>query len=138
LFGILTTHHDSDHTDFSESTEDIKPLTEEEKKAKLAELQEKLKEKKANQILADREEQRRNEVGLLIFLGPIHLTMQIANLRVQQIRMKATKEAQDLKEELKRKEQLRQVAKKREEQVAELEAKRRIKEQIEARAPAQG
>jgi len=46
--------------------------------------------------------------------------------------MKATRETQDLKEELQKKEQMRQAAKKREEKAADLEAKRRIKEQIEA------
>jgi UBX domain-containing protein 1/4 len=46
--------------------------------------------------------------------------------------MKATRETQDLKEELQKKEQIRQAAKKREEKAADLEAKRKIKEQIEA------
>ena len=41
------------HTNFSESTEEIKPLTEEEKKAKLAELRAKAAEKKATQSVED-------------------------------------------------------------------------------------
>lgn len=53
----------SDHTDFSESTEEIAPLTEEEKKAKLEELRQRLKEKRAGQSVADREEAKRNEVS---------------------------------------------------------------------------
>lgn len=52
----------SEHTDFSESTEEIAPLTEEEKKVRLEELRQKLKEKRANQSVTDREEQKRNEV----------------------------------------------------------------------------
>ena len=52
-----------DHTDFSESTEEIAPLTEEEKKAKLAELREKVKEKKASQADADKEAAKVNEVS---------------------------------------------------------------------------
>lgn len=52
----------SDHTDFSESTEEIAPLTEEEKKARLEELRQKLQEKRANQSVVDKEEAKRNEV----------------------------------------------------------------------------
>ena len=51
-----------DHTDFAESTEEIAPLTEEEKKAKLEQLREKLKAKRANQSAAEKEEAKRNEV----------------------------------------------------------------------------
>ncbi|KZL74750.1 DNA-binding protein (UBA/TS-N domain-containing protein), partial [Colletotrichum tofieldiae] len=100
----------TDHTDFSESTEEIAPLTDEQKKAKLAELREQLKEKKAKQAVLDKEEAKRNE----------------------KIRMKATKETQEAKEELQRKEQIKEAAKKRQEKQDDLEAKRRIKAKIEA------
>ncbi|RYP18956.1 hypothetical protein DL765_003634 [Monosporascus sp. GIB2] len=100
----------TEHADFSESTEEIAPLTEEEKKARLEELREKVRAKKANQALADKEEQKRNE----------------------KIRQKATKETQDLKEELARKEQIKEAARKRQEKQEDLEAKRRIKAKIEA------
>lgn len=53
----------SDHTDFSESTEEIAPLTEDEKKAKLEELRERLKAKRAAQSELDKETARQNEVG---------------------------------------------------------------------------
>jgi UBX domain-containing protein 1/4 len=53
----------SEHTDFSESTEEIAPLTEDEKKARLEELRERLKAKKAASSVKDKEEQKRNEVG---------------------------------------------------------------------------
>ncbi|RCI15902.1 hypothetical protein L249_1891 [Ophiocordyceps polyrhachis-furcata BCC 54312] len=100
----------SEHTDFSESTEEIAPLTEEEKKAKLDELRERLKAKKAVQSVQDKEDQKRNE----------------------KIRQKATKETQDAKEELQRKEQMKEVARKRQEKAEDLEAKKRIKAKIEA------
>lgn len=55
---------DSEHTDFSESTEEIAPLTEEEKKAKLEELRERLKNKRDAQAIADKETARQNEVSM--------------------------------------------------------------------------
>ncbi|KAK4237774.1 ubiquitin-related domain-containing protein [Achaetomium macrosporum] len=100
----------TDHTDFSESTDEIAPLTEEEKKAKLEELRRKLQEKRANQAIIDKEEAKRNE----------------------QIRLKSTKESQDIKEELQRKEQIKEAAKKRQEKLEDIEAKKRIKARIEA------
>ncbi|KAL2888884.1 UBA-like protein [Ceratocystis lukuohia] len=108
----LATFHatKSGHTDFSESTEAIKPLTEEEKQAKLQDLREKLKAKRAAQSVNDQETQRQNE----------------------KIRMKATKETQDAKEKLQREEQLRQVAKKRQEKEADKQALARARAQIEA------
>ncbi|TGJ82110.1 hypothetical protein E0Z10_g6661 [Xylaria hypoxylon] len=100
----------SGHSDFSESTDEIAPLTEEEKQQRLIELREKVKAKRANQAVVDKEEHKRNE----------------------QIRQKATKESQDMKEELQRKEQIKEAAKKRQEKVDELDAKKRIKAKIEA------
>ncbi|CAK7568063.1 MAG: hypothetical protein SEPTF4163_006044 [Sporothrix epigloea] len=100
----------SGHTDFAESTEEIAPLTEAEKKARLEELRQRLKDKRANQAIVDREDQKKNE----------------------KIRMKATKETQDLKEELERKERIKEAAKKKAEKLADIEAKKRIKARIEA------
>lgn len=100
----------SGHTDFSESTEAIAALTEEQKKERLAELREQLKVKKAVQSEKDKEDAKRNE----------------------QIRQKATRETQDLREELKKKEQIKEAAKKRQEKLDDIEAKRRIKAKIEA------
>ncbi|KLU89972.1 hypothetical protein MAPG_08939 [Magnaporthiopsis poae ATCC 64411] len=100
----------SGHTDFSESTEAIAALTEEQKKERLAELREQLKAKKAAQSEQDKEDAKRNE----------------------QIRQKSTRETQDLKEELKKKEQIKEAAKKRQEKLDDIEAKRRIKAKIEA------
>ncbi|ORY65523.1 uncharacterized protein BCR38DRAFT_340658 [Pseudomassariella vexata] len=98
------------HDDFAESTEELAPLTEEEKAARLQELRERLEAKRAGQAMIDKEEAKKNE----------------------KIRQKATRESQDVKEELQRKEQLKEAAKKRQEKADELEAKRRIKAKIEA------
>ncbi|RDW60856.1 hypothetical protein BP6252_12239 [Coleophoma cylindrospora] len=100
----------TEHTNFAESTEEIAPLTEEEKKQKLAELRAKAAERKSKQSAAEKEEQKRNE----------------------QIRMKATKEIQDIKEELAKKEQIKAAAAKRAEKVSDAAAKKRIQEKIAA------
>jgi len=100
----------TEHTDFSESTEEIAPLTEEEKKAKLEELRERVAAKRAAGALKDKEEQKRNE----------------------KIRQKSTKETQEAKEELQRKEQIKEAARKRQEKLEDLEAKKRVKARIEA------
>lgn len=60
----------SGHDDFEESTEEIKPLTEEEKKQRLAErtscpltpVRAKMQEKRAKQATQDAEERRANEL----------------------------------------------------------------------------
>lgn len=100
----------SGHENFSESTEEVKPLSEEEKKAKLDEMRAALAEKRARQSLQDREDAKKNDA----------------------IKRKATKETQDMKEELQRKEQIKEAARKKQEKQADLEAKRRIKAKIEA------
>ncbi|RFU77222.1 uba ts-n domain containing [Trichoderma arundinaceum] len=100
----------TEHTDFSESTDEIAPLTEEEKKVKLEELRERLKAKKAAQVDKDKEDAKRNE----------------------KIRQKSTKESQEAKEELARKEQIKEAMQKRKEKLEEAEAKKRIKAKIEA------
>jgi UBX domain-containing protein 1/4 len=51
---------------------------------------------------------------------------------VKQIRLKANRENQDVKEELQRKEQIKEAARKRQDKIDDLEAKRRIKAKIEA------
>ncbi|KAI9887576.1 MAG: hypothetical protein M1823_000560 [Watsoniomyces obsoletus] len=100
----------TEHVDFAESTEEIAPLTEEEKKAKLEELRLKLAEKKAGLSVEEKETQKRNEA----------------------IRRKSTKETQDLKEDLQKKEQMKQAAAKRREKQEELAAKERIRAKIKA------
>jgi len=98
------------HENFSESTEEIKPLTEEEKKAKLEELRVKMVEKKARQAEQDKIDRKKNE----------------------QIRMKNTKEVQDIKEELQKKERLKEAAAKKREKQDEIDARKRALAKIEA------
>lgn len=100
----------SGHTDFAESVEELAPLTEEEKKARLAEMREKLAEKRANQAAEDKLAQKRND----------------------EIKKKHTKESDDAKEELQRKEQIKEAQKKKQEKADDIAAKKRIREKIEA------
>lgn len=100
----------TEHQDFSESTEEIAPLTEEEKKQKLADLKEKLAEKRAMQSEQDKIDKKRNE----------------------EINRKKTKESQDIKEQLKMKESMKEAELKRKEKAADIEAKRRIQAKIAA------
>ncbi|KEF51692.1 uncharacterized protein A1O9_12327 [Exophiala aquamarina CBS 119918] len=100
----------SGHTDFAESVEEIAPLTEEEKQAKLAELRDKLAAKRQVQTDQDKVDQKRNE----------------------QINRKKTKETEDMKEQLKVKEQIKEAEKKRAEKQADIEAKKRIQAKIAA------
>ena len=100
----------TEHQDFSESTEEIAPLTEEEKKQKLAELKEKLAAKRAGQSEQEKADKKRNE----------------------EINRKKTKESQDIKEQLKMKESLKEAELKRKEKAADIEAKRRIQAKIAA------
>ncbi|KAF7905299.1 uncharacterized protein EAF01_005820 [Botrytis porri] len=98
------------HENFEQSTEEIAPLTEEEKQQKLVELREKAKEKRAKQAIVDREEAKRNE----------------------QIRMKSTKEVSDAKEKLAKDQQIKEAQAKRAEKAADVQAKKRIQEKIAA------
>ena len=100
----------SGHTSFEESTEEIKPLTEEEKKAKLEELRSKLAAKRSAQSKMDAEESRANE----------------------KIRRKAGQDLTEVKEEMKRKEQIKEAERKRKEKAEDAAFKAKIKAQIEA------
>jgi hypothetical protein len=51
-----------EHTDFSESTEEIPQLTKEEQKQKLEELRKAAAERRAKQAIIDKEEAKKNEV----------------------------------------------------------------------------
>lgn len=100
----------SGHDDFAESAEELAPLTEEEKAARLQELREKLALKRAAQAEEDKKAQLRNE----------------------QIRKKHTRENDDVKEELRKKEQIKEQKQKKQEKLDDAAAKKRIKDQIEA------
>lgn len=56
----------TEHVDFSESTEEIAPLTEEEKKARLEELRKKLAEKRAKTSEQDKLDKKRNDVSICV------------------------------------------------------------------------
>jgi UBX domain-containing protein 1/4 len=56
----------TEHVDFSESTEELAPLTEEEKKARLEELRQKLAAKRSVQSEQDKIDKKRNEVGTVL------------------------------------------------------------------------
>ncbi|TPX59748.1 hypothetical protein SpCBS45565_g07667 [Spizellomyces sp. 'palustris'] len=100
----------SGHTNFSESTEAIKPLTEEEKAAKLAELQARL--------AAKREEKRRLEA-------------EDAKGR-ERVRRATGKEMTELKEKIKEQEMQKALEAKKKEKEDDRKAKEKIKAQIEA------
>jgi len=95
---------------FEESTEEIAPLTEDERKARLEELRAKLAEKRAGQSEQDKLDKKRND----------------------EIKKKATKEQQDIKEDLQKKELIKEAAAKKREKQADVEAKKRIQAKIAA------
>ena len=97
------------HEQFSESTEELKPLTEEEKAQRLQELKEKLAAKRALQSEQDKEDRKKNE----------------------QIRQKSTKETHDIREELQKKERLKEAADKRAEKKADEDARKRVLAKLE-------
>jgi len=100
----------TEHANFSESTETIAPLTEAEKKEKLEELRALAAARKAKQAVIDKEEAKKNE----------------------KIRLKSTKEIQDIKEDMAKKEQMKAAADKRKEKQADALAKQKIKDKIAA------
>ncbi|WFC98152.1 hypothetical protein MYAM1_000876 [Malassezia yamatoensis] len=95
----------SGHDDFEESSEEIKPLTEEEK----ANLRARMQEKRAKQASKDAEERRANEL----------------------IRRKAGQDAVQAREELEKKERIKDAERKRREKQEDIAAKARVKAQIE-------
>ncbi|KAG9017638.1 hypothetical protein FRB90_000431 [Tulasnella sp. 427] len=100
----------SGHDQFEESTEEIKPLTEEEKKERLAELRQRAVEKKAVKAAQEAEEAKANE----------------------KIRRKAGQDKQDALEKIKTKELEKEAARKKQEKLDDAKAKAAIKAQIEA------
>jgi len=100
----------SGHDQFEESTEEIKPLTEEERKQRLEELRERMGEKRAVKAKADAEENKKNEA----------------------IRRKAGKDAGAIREELRQKELIKEAEQVRRDKLMEQKAKAAVKAQIEA------
>ncbi|KAG9027639.1 hypothetical protein FS837_004197, partial [Tulasnella sp. UAMH 9824] len=100
----------SGHDQFEESTEEIKPLTEEEKKQRLAELRQRAVEKKAVKAVQEAEEAKANE----------------------KIRRKAGQDRSEAVEKMKVKELEKEAARKKQEKIDDAKAKAAIKAQIEA------
>lgn len=103
----------------------------------MEELKEKAAAKKTAKAIQDREEAKANEVRIQreFSTSSIHLgfkSRKLTYLPQQKIRMKATKEVQDAKENLAKQEQIKAAAKKRQEKIDDLAAKKRIKDKIEA------
>ncbi|RPB28315.1 hypothetical protein L211DRAFT_860045 [Terfezia boudieri ATCC MYA-4762] len=98
------------HDNFEESTEEAKPMTEEEKAAHLEMLRKKLAEKRATQAIVDQKTQRANEA----------------------IRRKNDAESDRIKEELRKREQLKEAEKRRREKQEDAIAKEKIRAQIKA------
>ena len=100
----------TEHMNFEETTEEIAPLTEEEKKAKLDDLRAKLAAKRAGQSVQDKLDQKRNE----------------------EINRKKQKDQQEIKEELQKKEQIKEAQNRKKEKQDDIAAKQRIKAKIAA------
>ncbi|KAF6761783.1 hypothetical protein DFP72DRAFT_1151776 [Ephemerocybe angulata] len=100
----------SGHDQFEESIEEVKPLTEEEKKQKLEDLRAKMAEKRARKAEEDALENKANE----------------------NIRRKTHKDLNKLREEVQAKEILKEVEAKKREKVEEAKARAAVKAQIEA------
>lgn len=98
----------SGHAAFSESVQQIVPLTDEEKQAKLAALREKLAQKRAVQAAEDAENTKRNAA----------------------IERKKTQETAQIQEELKRKEEMKAIEKTKREKREDADAKKKILAQI--------
>jgi len=100
----------TEHVDFEETTEEIAPLTEEEKAQKLQELKERAAARKAVQSQEDKIAQKKNAAIL----------------------SKSNKEQQDAKDQLAAKQMTKEAEAKRKEKLADIEAKKRIQAKIAA------
>ncbi|CAE6519199.1 unnamed protein product [Rhizoctonia solani] len=100
----------SGHDQFEESTEEIKPLTEEEKKQKLAELRQRMEEKRAAKAAEEAKEARANEL----------------------IRRKGGQDIGSIKEDLQLKEAEKEARQRKQDKVDDAKAKAAVRAQIEA------
>lgn len=100
----------SGHSSFSESTEEKKPLTDEEKKAQLALIEEKLKQKRA-----EREEKERQDA-----------------LERERLRIKSGKDMTEAKKKMEELEMQKIIEQRKREKAEEKAARDRVKAQIEA------
>ncbi|TIA87262.1 hypothetical protein E3P99_03296 [Wallemia hederae] len=103
------------HASFSQSTEEIKPLSEHEKAERLQQLKAKMDEKRKVQAEANKEDDKRNEL-----------------IRVQRGKRYDLQEDQAIREEMKAKELKKDLEKKKKEKEDDKKAMLRVKQQIEA------
>jgi len=100
----------SGHDQFEESTEEVKPLTEEEKKERLAELRARMEEKRAAKAAEEAKEARANEL----------------------IRRKGGQDIGQIKEDLQLKEAEKEARQRKQDKIDDAKAKAAIRAQIEA------
>ncbi|KAF3307414.1 hypothetical protein TWF173_003172 [Orbilia oligospora] len=100
----------TEHQNFDESVEEMKPLTEDEKNAKLQELKQRLAEKRKVQAAESVADAKRNEA----------------------IRRKKDQDSERIKEELRKKEQLKDIERRKQEKLDDAKAKAKIKAEIAA------
>ncbi|CAH0714693.1 unnamed protein product, partial [Brenthis ino] len=100
----------TNHSSFSESTEEKKPLTEEEKKAQLALLEERMKQKRK-----EREDREKAEA-----------------LERERLRIKSGKDLQEARQKLQEQEMQKLVEQRRREKLEDQRARERVRAQIEA------
>ncbi|KAG6381781.1 ubiquitin-related domain-containing protein [Boletus reticuloceps] len=100
----------SGHDQFEESTDEIKPLTEDEKREKLAELREKMAAKRALKTEQDTQEAKEKE----------------------KIRRKQGNDMNKIKEDLKAKEIIKEVEQRRQDKIEDAKARAAVRAQIEA------
>ncbi|KAG8876126.1 hypothetical protein FRB97_004427 [Tulasnella sp. 331] len=109
--GLANFHAEkSGHDQFEESTEAIKPLTEEEKKERLAELRQQMLEKRSKKAVEEAKEQKANEA----------------------LRRKAGQDMGAAREAMKIKEANKEAEKRKQEKIDDAKARAAIKAQIEA------
>ncbi|EPS35727.1 hypothetical protein H072_10881 [Dactylellina haptotyla CBS 200.50] len=100
----------TEHQNFDESTEEVKPLTEEEKKERLEQLKQRLAERKKHQAAESVLEAKKNEA----------------------IRRKRDQESENMKEEVRKKEQMRDIEQRKQEKIDDAKARAKIKAEIAA------
>lgn len=100
----------TNHSSFSESTEEKKPLTEEEKKAQLVLLEERMKEKRK-----EREDREKAEA-----------------LERERLRIKSGKDLQEARQKMQEQEMQKLVEQRRREKLEDQKARERVRAQIEA------
>lgn len=119
----------SGHSQFAESTEIKKPLTEEEKKDQLAKLEERLRQKRK-----EREEKEKVELYYfkVYFLYKSYILIKEEERERERLRIKSGKDMLEAKKKLEDMEIMKLVAERKREKEEDRLAKERVRAQIEA------